>query len=219
MRKYFYYQMDLMILNVLSLVLMILLLIPNLFLFEYQMNSFTFLFLILYLFLHECFHGLGFYFCGKAKHKNIVYGIELEKGIFYCMCKEEINKFGICMSLLFPFLFLGVLTGMISYIFYLPLINLLSIMNVAGAIGDLLMFMMIFPMEDVCYKDLDDTSGFILLSNEDLRLKKHFGFKIKEMGEEKGLEAKDYKKITITKFSIILLGLLVFFSLFGGLLK
>lgn len=219
MRKYYYYQMDLVIMNILCLFLMIVLLIPNMFYFRYSFDPFIFLLFIGYLFLHEIFHGIGFYICGKAKHKNIVYGIELEKGIFYCMCKEEISKFGICMSLLFPLIFLGFITGIISYILYLPTLNFLSLMNVAGAIGDILMFYMILPMKDVSYKDLDDTSGFILLSNEDLTLKPHLGLKIKEVGEYKELDAKNYKKVTITKTSLIILLFFTSIILLGGLLK
>ena len=211
MKKYFYYQMDLKILNLLCCILMILLWIPNTIYFEYAFTVSYFILMFFYLFLHEIFHGLGFYFFAKAKHKNIVYGIELEKGIFYCMCKEEINKFGICASLLMPFLCLGVFTGILSYVFHFPILNFLSIFNVAGSIGDLMMFTMLVRMKDVHYKDLDDTSGFLLLSNDDLDQKKYLGLVLKEKGIYRETSAQNYEKVTITKASKIIL--LIFFLL------
>ena len=55
--------------------------------------------LILMFILHEVLHAVGFRFFGKAKSKNITYGVNLEKGVFYCTCKEEISKKGILISL------------------------------------------------------------------------------------------------------------------------
>ena len=50
--------------------------------------------LILMFIVHELLHAVGFRFFGKAKSKNITYGVNLEKGVFYCTCKEEISKKG-----------------------------------------------------------------------------------------------------------------------------
>ena len=54
------------------------------------------------MFLHEFLHGLGFSLGKGVLHKSIVYGAYLEKGIFYCMCKQLICKKDIMVSLLFP---------------------------------------------------------------------------------------------------------------------
>ena len=93
--KYYRYSMDMKKLNIFCVIIMIFvfIIIGCLGIFSYL----DFRCLILYffwMFLHEFIHGIGFYVSG-AKHKNIVYGANLEKGIFYCMCKEKISKKGI----------------------------------------------------------------------------------------------------------------------------
>ena len=38
--------------------------------------------------LHELLHAIG-YIVNGADAKKITFGAELEKGVFYCLCKEE----------------------------------------------------------------------------------------------------------------------------------
>ena len=42
--------------------------------------------LIVYFCIHELFHGLG-YVLGGAHSKNIKYGVALERGILYTLCR------------------------------------------------------------------------------------------------------------------------------------
>ena len=58
--------------------------------------------IIIYFSIHELLHGLG-YVLGGAKSKNIKYGVALERGILYTLCREEITKKNILISLCMPF--------------------------------------------------------------------------------------------------------------------
>ena len=208
--KYYRYSMDMKKLNIFCVIIMIFvfIIIGCLGIFSYL----DFRCLILYffwMFLHEFIHGIGFYVSG-AKHKNIVYGANLEKGIFYCMCKEKISKKGIMTSLLFPFVFIGIITLVIGFIINSPILIILSLLNIAGCAGDIAMIVSFIKLPDFSYLDLDDCTGFVLVSKSDLSKYKLFGMDLIESGSYSKLgKASNYKKITISKLSWIVFGLLV----------
>ena len=157
--------------------------------------------------LHEVLHGLGFRICGKAKTNNIVYGAKLESGILYCACKEEINKKGIICSLLAPLLFLTILPMTVGLILNLYTFVLIGIINLLGAAFDILATIDILRLpKDIKYKDLDDTLGFILISNNDLSKHKNLGLKIIKQGnyDSSKIKATKYDKLTISKPSIVI---------------
>jgi hypothetical protein len=162
-----------------------------------------------WMFLHEFIHGIGFYISG-VKHKNIVYGANLEKGIFYCMCKEKISKKGIMISLLFPFTFIGVITLVVGLIINCPILIILSLLNIAGCAGDIAMTLAFIKLPQFSYLDLDDCTGFVLVSDNDLSKYKLFGLDLVESGSFSKLgKASDYKKFTVSKLSWVVFGLLV----------
>lgn len=208
--KYYRYSMDMKKLNIFCVIIMIFvfIIIGCLGIFSYL----DFRCLILYffwMFLHEFIHGIGFYVSG-AKHKNIVYGANLEKGIFYCMCKEKISKKGIMTSLLFPFVFIGIITLVIGFIINSPILIILSLLNIAGCAGDIAMIVSFIKLPDFSYLDLDDCTGFVLVSKSDLSKYKLFGMDLIESGSYSKLgKASNYKKFTISKLSWIVFGLLV----------
>lgn len=208
--KYYRYSMDMKKLNIFCVIIMIFVfvIIGCLGIFSYL----DFRCLILYffwMFLHEFIHGIGFYVSG-AKHKNIVYGANLEKGIFYCMCKEKISKKGIMTSLLFPFVFIGIITLVIGFIINSPILIILSLLNIAGCAGDIAMIVSFIKLPDFSYLDLDDCTGFVLVSKSDLSKYKLFGMDLIESGSYSKLgKASNYKKFTISKLSWIVFGLLV----------
>lgn len=206
MRKIYEYEMDLKVLNLGAIILMIPLMFLHILKFkEFNVSIYFLIYAVLYLMLHEFFHGIGFYILRKVKHKSINYGIELEKGIFYCTCKEEINKLNILVSLMFPCFFLGFVTLIIAFFINNQMLSLLSIMNISGSIGDILMFIMIIRLpNDIKYIDLDLTTGFYLISKEKLP-SKSFGFSLKKVKDYNGEVASTNKKITITKVSKIIL--------------
>ena len=213
--KYYRYSMSMGFLNVVCSIIMIIFLF---FIFSIGYSSYIdfnlFIFYFLWMFLHEFLYVIGFSLGKNVKHKNIVYGAELEKGIFYCMCKQLIRKKDIMVSLLFPLFFIGVLTLIIGVVFSIPVLIILSLFNIAGCVGDIFMFIAFLRLPDFSYIDLDDCTGFVLVSNNDLSSYKLFGLKLVEVGEYKKLDkANIFDKITVSKLSYVVFFLMLFFLL------
>ena len=168
--------------------------------------------MILYFMLHEVLHGIG-YILGGAKPKSIYFGVALEKGILYCLCREEVKKKCILTSLQMPFTVIGVITYIIAILINNDLLLLLSIANLVGASMDLVMFFYILGIKNVRYSETDANDEFVLISKEDLTKKKSPFFKIKEVKDynKKDFEFKKMKRVTISKFSLV--GLLVILAL------
>lgn len=163
--------------------------------------------MLLIFIIHELLHGLGFKVCGKASTNNIVYGAKLESGVFYCACKEEISKYGIIGSLLAPILFLTIMPVIIGFIFNLDVFILIAIINLFGASLDILATIDILRLpKNIKYKDLDDTLGFIIISDDDLSKLKYYGLKIINHGnyDVDKIKAVNYDKLTISKPSIVI---------------
>ena len=216
--KYYRYSMNMKTLNIFSLVLFVPFYILICFLGYSSYVDFKCLILyFLWMILHEFLHGVGFSF-SNVSHKSIVYGANLEKGIFYCMCKDNISKMGIMISLMFPFFFIGVLTLIFGFIFSVPVLIILSLFNIAGCAGDLAMFYSFIRLPNFTYTDLDDCTGFVLVSDNDLSSYKLFGMNLVESGDYSNLSrANDFKKFTISKLSSIIFGILLLFLLISFL--
>lgn len=208
-KKYYKYELNLLVMNILSIVLLI---IPIIILAicGYSLNLkfgvLEFVSLIAYFLIHELFHALGYSFFAKNK-KNIKIGIVLEKGVFYAMCQEKISKKGIIVSLLMPLIFLSVIPFPISLYFHFDLLLILTIVNFSGAIGDILMTKLIlFAPKDVEYIDYNNDIGAYLVSSEDMSNYNSFGFRLTDFGSEKSKKI-DYsiKRFYISKISSIFL--------------
>ena len=213
-KKAYVYKMNLVPANVLGVVIFIVLLV-----FSYLIKAdmlidmnlgVLFLIMLLYLAFHEFLHGVG-YLLGGTKRKNISYGIALEKGILYCMAYQELTKKNILISLQMPFMVIGVITYLIGYFFHIPVLVWLSIVNLIGASMDLMMFIYIMRIKDVIYSESGEPDEFVLISSEDLTKKKSIYFKIVDTKEYKksDYQFKDVKKISISKTSYIVLGILI----------
>ena len=217
--KYYRYSMNMVFLNVLSIIIFIPIII-YIYVFGYNsyINLTTLVLYFFWMFLHEFLHGIGFSLSRGINHKNIVYGAALEKGIFYCMCKELIDKKNIMISLMFPFFFIGVVTFGVGLIINNPILIILSLFNVAGCAGDFAMFLSFVKLPDFRYIDIDDSTGFVIISRNDLSSYKLIGMKLSEVGNYDDLElAKNYKKISVSKLSwcvMVILVLLLIVSFF-----
>lgn len=182
-----------------------------------------FILLFLWLILHEVLHGIGFALFKEVDLKNIVFGMALEKGVFYCMCKQQINKKVIFTSLLFPVTFIGVITLIIGIITGIDLLIYLSIFNIVGSIGDIVMSIYFSRCSnDVIYLDLDDCTSFTVLSKKDLSNIRIWGIKLVDSGNyDSNMVALDRRRVVISKFSwgvlIIIMGLMFFWILRGFL--
>ena len=217
-KKYYLFEMDSNTLNILSVALLIFVLLisfildKNLLINSFNITNYflTLLLMLGYLCTHELLHSLAYVIYG-AKYKNISYGVALEKGVLYCLCKQNISKKNIMHSLMYPLVFIGIITYIIALIFKMSTLFLLSIMNIAGSIGDIIMFMFIYKLKDIEFSEYDSVLGFAIYSSNDLSKLKPFGLKYIETKEK--LKRTNNKKINITYKSLIILIILIVFSL------
>lgn len=205
-KKYYLYKMNINILNVLSLLITLALIILMCYVYRDRLDLVTeksigmlFILMLPYFCLHEIVHSIGYVIMG-ADFKKITYGAHIEKGVLCCLCKQNISKANILVSLLFPFFWLGIVTLVIGYIFNLYFLVALSIMNIGGCAGDFIMFIALSRLKDYEFSEYDDPISFGLYTKEDLSEKKMFGLDF--VGTKTKLERNDLKKITISKASI-----------------
>ena len=213
MKKYYKFELNVTALSALSLILLIVFVGADFmirnnydsFISGFGMRWFLLAYLV-YIVLHEVCHGIGFTLFVKNK-KNVKYGAALEKGVLYAMCQERISKTGIIISLLFPIIFLTIITFIIAILCNFYLLELLSLVNIASAVGDLALLGLIIKLpKDIQYIDYDNVIGAYLISENDLSKYKSLMVKYVECGEDKEeLENKDIKFITISKESWIYL--------------
>lgn len=216
-KKYYLFEININILNTVSLILFIVLFILCNVLFPKTADitkiDFVLLFgfYILYMLLHELLHSLSYVLHG-AKFKKIVYGAYIEKGVLYCLCKQNISRKNILNSLLFPFFYIGIVTLIISVIFDLPILLYLSIFNISGCAGDLVMFAYIIKLnKNIEFSEFDNPIQFAIQSNEDVSKIKHFG--LNYIKETSTLTRTTNQKIVISKGTIVLT--IIFAIIFG----
>lgn len=204
--KYYKYKMRMGLLNVLAVIVMVIALTIYYLIFkEYSFSSLFIVYFFLWMILHEIIHGLTFMAFKEVNPKNVVFGAKLESGIFYCMCKQPIRKKVILTSLVMPLILIGFVTLIPAIIFDLKMLGILSLFNIGGAIGDIVMTLMFLKLpKDIKYTDLDDCEGFVVLSEEDLKNNRYFGLELVECGNyDEDVKPKDFKKIDCSRFSII----------------
>lgn len=210
-KKYYIFKMNMTILNLFSILLILVCCL--IFYLIYQKASlqiFDSIYIPLiilyvpYLVLHELLHSLGYVLFG-ADFKNITYGMHLEKGVLCCLCKQNINKRNILYSLMFPFFFIGIITFIIGLIINSPLLITLSLANISGCSGDIIMFYHLIKLKDFSFSEYDDPTSFGLFTNRDLSNKKMFGLNYVEIKNK--LNRSINKKIVISKKSVIFLTL------------
>lgn len=204
-KKYYIFEMNGVILQVISIIILIVMLIltaylSNTIIITNQDLKLIFLLIIPYLILHELLHSVA-YVVNGANFKNITYGAHLEKGILCCLCKQNVSKRNILISLLFPFIIIGVITYIIGILINNTVLVWLSILNISGCSADLIMFLDLLKLKGFEYSEYDNPMAFGLYTNKDLSKTKLFG--LKYIGEDKALEKNNMEKVSISKFSII----------------
>lgn len=215
--KYFY-EMDSLRLNVLSYIIMIFLVLLSYVIIKtmninFSISDFeyacTLLLLIPYFIFHEILHSIG-YVVNGANFKNITYGIHLEKGILCCSCKQVIDKKTVLWSLIYPFIFIGVITYIIALIINSPILLILSIANISGCAGDLIMFFEFLKIKDFKFFEYDNPLAFGIVTTEDFSNKKMFA--LNKINEENFAQTID-KKVSVSKTSIIIILVYVIFCI------
>ncbi|MBQ2873064.1 MAG: DUF3267 domain-containing protein [Bacilli bacterium] len=214
-KKWYVFKYDMWIMNIFALFVAIFIGIISILIDkEFFTNSIKYVFgdriigmfcllCIFYFVIHEILHSIAYCIYG-AKFKNIVYGIALEKGVFYCLCKENISKKNILNSLFFPLFYMGIVTYIISFIINSPILLILSIFNIVGCCGDILAFLFLVKLDkNIKFSELDDATSFAVYSDKDISKKKSLGIKYIETKDK--IERKDLIKIKISKWSYIIL--------------
>jgi len=168
----------------------------------------TIIFYVPYLFIHELLHSLAYVIYG-ANFKNITYGIHLEKGILCCLCKQNINKRNILHSLLYPFILIGIMTLIIGVLVNLPTLVILSLANISGCSGDLVMYYHLSKLDEFMFSEYNNPMAFGLYTKNDFSKLKMFG--LDYIGKKAKLEKDDLRKLVVSKESIFLL--VVFYAL------
>lgn len=207
-KKYYIFELNMGIINTFSIIIFILLIILSRFI-NPKVSDMTSIDLIplligyiIYMLLHELLHSLGYVLHG-AKFKNIVYGAYLEKGVLYCLCKQNISKKNILNSILFPLFYIGIITYIIAMTFNVPILLYLSILNITGCSGDILMFLYIMKLDkSIEFSEFDNPIQFAIHSNEDVSKISHFGLNF--VKEKTTIPRKNLKKFEISKGSIII---------------
>ena len=213
MEKYYKYSMDIKSASIVGLTPLLLL-----FIFPVSLGLFGIGMAILWFILHEIIHGIGFMMGKGVKARNVVYGIALEKGVFYCMCKQRIKKSVIITSLLLPLVIIGIGTLILGAYLNNYLLTTLSIMNLCGACMDFFMLLFIIKLPASAeYIDFDDMTSFTFISKEDLSKYKSFAIKLEEVGvyKEEEMYPKDKRLLTITKTSWVVLALIAGLTIIG----
>lgn len=216
--NYYTYKLNMTTLNILAIVLFVI--IGPIILFVERNDpyiiqlpiSIFFILMFIWLIIHEVLHGIGFIIFKSVKKENITFGMFLEKGIFYCMCKQNIGKKIILTSLLFPITIIGFITLIIGMIINSYELVFLSILNIVSSIGDIVMTIYFFKCpKDIIYLDLDDCTSFTVLSNKSLDNIKVPGIILNKKGiyDKKKMIAKDKRKIVISKLSIVLIIIII----------
>ena len=218
-KKYYVFQIDLNTINIGSFILFIPILIISYILYPTSfievLENYTFLefftWYFIYIILHEILHSISYVING-AKFNKVTYGIVLEKSILCCLCKQNITKKNILHSLMYPLVFIGIITYIIALIFKLPLLFILSIFNIVGCIGDIIMFFFIKKLDnDIEFSEYDDPIGFGIYTNKDISKEKHFGLNFIET--KNTLKREEFKKVVISKTSIIIIILFILIGL------
>ena len=213
-KKYYLYQLNNNTLTILSLVLMFLGFIligvfKHIGILHEGSKDFMIAMLLLvpYFCFHEVLHSISYVLHG-AKYQNITYGAHLEKGVLCCLCKQNISKRNILTSLLYPFFFIGICTlGIGLWFDNYPLV-LLSLLNIAGCSGDLLMFIGLVSLKNYEYSEYDDPTSFGLYTSDNLENHKMFG--LRYIGKKESLVREDFRKFDINPLSaVVLIGLMV----------
>lgn len=214
-KKYYVFEMDSKKLTIISTVLLLFMMALTEVIGKGDLIFSNFplviMFLIPYLIFHEILHSVSYMIHG-AKFKNITYGAHLEKGILCCLCKQNISRKNILISLIYPLVFIGIITYVIGIIIDNSVLVSLSIFNISGCAGDIFMFIGLSKLHNFEYSEFDNPMAFGLYSDEDLSTKKMYALNF--IGVQDSLEKKDMKKIKVSKLSWIIFAIIALASVF-----
>lgn len=213
-KKYYLFEMQPTSLNIISILILFVVVIFTVLLGKFSIifdnYGISLILMLPYLVLHEILHSVAYVIHG-ADFKNITYGAHMEKGILCCLCKQNITKKNILISLVYPLIFIGIITYVIGILTNCGILIFLSILNISGCSGDIIMFIALSRLENFEFSEYDNPLAFGLYTKEDLSNKKMFG--LKYLGTQDELEKKDLKKVRISKVSYIYFAIMILVGL------
>ena len=213
-KKYYLFEMQPTSLNIISILILFVVVIFTVLLGKFSIifdnYGISLILMLPYLVLHEILHSVAYVIHG-ADFKNITYGAHMEKGILCCLCKQNITKKNILISLVYPLIFIGIFTYVIGILTNCGVLIFLSILNISGCSGDIIMFIALSRLENFEFSEYDNPLAFGLYTKEDLSNKKMFG--LKYLGTQDELEKKDLKKVRISKVSYIYFAIMILVGL------
>lgn len=178
----------------------------------YEVN--LMLLLVVYLIMtliHELLHSLAYKIYG-GDFKKIVYGAYIEKGVLYCLCKQNISRKNILNALMFPLFYIGIIPYIIALIFDLPFLLFIAIVNIVGAVGDIMMFSYIISLDkDIEFTEFDNPMRFAIYTDKELKNLKPLGLDYIETTDS--VSRKDLKKVTISKGSYIAIAIIIILTI------
>lgn len=218
-KKNYIYKMNTGVMNLIALIILVILFLTiNSFIDVLNLSNFELALLIplmlVWFITHELIHGVGYYITG-VNPKDITYGAKLEKGVLYCLCTGKTSKKSILISLILPFLIIGIFTLILGIIFSNNILIYLSICNIAGCSGDLIMFYHFLKIKDFYYTELADGTSFSIDTNIPLSDKKLFGLRLVEVKENITNKTSNIKKVSISKLSYLIFIILICLSVFN----
>ena len=117
--------------------------------------------LILSIFVHELIHGITrSLFCKDGFH-SIHFGFQLKTLTPYCHCAQPLQKGAYLIGTLMPCLILGVGAIVLSMLFPFPDLVLFGAVNIALAVGDLAIALLLLPQKEVLVVDHPTEPGLI----------------------------------------------------------
>ncbi len=213
-KKYYLFEMQPTSLNIISILILFVVVIFTVLLGKFSIifdnYGISLILMLPYLVLHEILHSVAYVIHG-ADFKNITYGAHMEKGILCCLCKQNITKKNILISLVYPLIFIGIFTYVIGILTNCGVLIFLSILNISGCSGDIIMFIALSRLENFEFSEYDNPLAFGLYTKEDLSNKKMFG--LKYLGTQDELEKKDLKKVRVSKVSYIYFAIMILVGL------
>lgn len=218
-KKYHIFEINVAKLNIICVIFFFLMIVITTFLYKgnlsqefYEVN--LMLLLLVYLIMtlvHELLHSLAYKIYG-GDFKKIVYGAYIEKGVLYCLCKQNISRKNILNALMFPLFYIGIIPYIVALIFNLPFLLFIAIVNIVGSIGDIMMFAYIVSLDkDIEFTEFDNPMRFAIYTDKKLKNLKPLGLDYIETLTS--VPRKDLKKVTISKGSYIALAIIIILTI------
>jgi hypothetical protein len=132
---------------------------------EFEYSSFLFLLLlVISIPIHELLHAIGFVLLSRGKwQRDVRIGVMWEALTPYCTCSKPMRAIGYALASLCPFVLLGILPYIASFLSGDQLLMWLGLTNVLFSGGDLLIFALLMIKHPKIVLDNPKECGFYIL--------------------------------------------------------